>query len=286
MFRSGNPSLRKDTFKKSTPSFYKEKMSAVSTNKAPSSGDFIDVSDSSASNSSAKSNVMTINGTVNKISILLGITILTAAFSWMQTAAGASPIGFMLGGAAGGLIVALIIIFKQHLAPALAWLYAAFQGLMLGAISMLYELMAQANPNMPSGIAFQACLLTFAILGALLFAYKTKIIKVTENFKLGVAAATGGIFIFYMVSMVIGFFGVAVPVLNPLNGSLFSIGFSVVVVVIAALNLVMDFDFIEEGVKMEAPKYMEWYGAFGLLMTLVWLYLEILRLLSKLYNRN
>lgn len=275
MFRSGNPSLRKDTFKKATPSFYKEKMSAVSTNKAPSSGDFIDVTNKV---SSTKSDVMTLGGTVNKTAILLGIAFLTAAWSWTQTQAGASPTGFMLGGAIGGLIVAFIIIFKQTLAPTLAWLYAALQGMMLGAISAIFE-------KMYPGIAFQAIFLTFAVLGALLFAYKTGLIKVTENFKLGVFAATAGIGLFYLVSFIISFFGVGVPILSATNGSAMSIGFSVVVVIVAALNLVMDFDFIEEGATQGAPKYMEWYGAFSLIVTLVWLYLEILRLLSKLQNR-
>ncbi len=277
MFRSGNPSLGKDTFKKATPSFYQDKVSAAQSQKAPSSGDFVDVTN--RSKASSDTSVMTLNGTVNKTAILLGIAFITAAWSWAQTQAGVSPTGFMIGGALGGFIVALIIIFKQTLAPTLAWLYAALEGMMLGAISAMFE-------KMYPGIAFQAVFLTFAVLGALLFAYKTRLIKVTENFKLGLFAATAGIALFYLVSFVIGFFGVNIPILSATNGSPMSIGFSVIVVIIAALNLVMDFDFIEEGATQGAPKYMEWYGAFSLIVTLVWLYLEILRLLSKLQNRN
>ena len=153
------------------------------------------------------------------------------------------------------------------------------EGALLGGISYQYN-------TLYDGIVFNAVLLTLSILVALLLAYRSGWIKATENFKLGIAAATGGIFIVYMVQFVMGFFGTGMAVMSIHNGSLMSIGFSLVIVVIAALNLVMDFDFIERGVEQGAPKYMEWYGAFGLMVTLVWLYLEILRLLSKLNSRK
>ena len=219
-------------------------------------------------------NVMTINGTVNKTALSLTILLTTAYFTYLNP--GLSfliPVGFI-----GGFIVALITIFKKHLAPITVPIYAALEGLALGGISFMYN--AQFE-----GIVSQAILLTLGILFSLLFAYKSKLIAPTENFKLGLFAATGGIFLVYMISFVMSFFGTGLPILNPMNSSLFSIGFSLFVVVIASLNLVLDFDFIEEGSEKGMPKYMEWYGAFGLLVTLIWLYLEILRLLSKLRSR-
>ena len=158
-------------------------------------------------------------------------------------------------------------------------IYAALEGLFLGGISQYYA-------QQFDGIVGQAIFLTFAIFVALLFAYKTKIIAPTENFKLGVFAATAGIGVLYLISFIMSFFGSGLPIMNPMNSSLFSIGFSIFVVVIASLNLVLDFDFIEAGAENGAPIYMEWYGAFGLLITLVWLYLEILKLLAKLQSRR
>ena len=175
--------------------------------------------------------------------------------------------------------MALLTIFKKTWAPYTVSGYALLEGLALGGISRIFE---EQYP----GIASQAIFLTFGILAALLLAYKTGLIKPTENFKLGVFAATGGIFILYLISFIMSFFGSGMSILNPNNTSMLSIGFSLFVVVIAALNLVLDFDFIEEGADKGAPKYMEWYGAFGLLVTLIWLYLEILRLLAKLYSRR
>ena len=156
-------------------------------------------------------------------------------------------------------------------------IYAALEGVALGGISVVFE------ARYP-GIVSQAVFLTFGTLGALLVAYRTGVIRATENFKLGVVAATGGIALLYLVSFVLGFFGISVPLIH--SSGTFGILFSVFVVVIAALNLVLDFDFIEQGVERGAPKHMEWYGAFGLLVTLVWLYLEILHLLAKLQSRQ
>jgi uncharacterized YccA/Bax inhibitor family protein len=180
-------------------------------------------------------------------------------------------------GGIGGFIAALVTIFKKEWSPITAPIYALLEGLALGGISAVFEL------RYP-GIAMQAVGLTFGTLFVLLLAYHSGLIPVTEKFKLGVVAATGGIAVFYLVEFVLGFFGVHFAAIN--GSGLLGIGFSVVVVIVAALNLVLDFDFIESGVNAGAPKYMEWYGAFGLIVTLVWLYLEILRLLAKLNSRK
>ena len=179
--------------------------------------------------------------------------------------------------AIGGFVAALVTVFKKEWAPVTAPLYALVEGFFLGAISAMYNFMYE-------GIVLQAVMLTFGTLFALLFAYRSGLIKATENFKLGVVAATGGIALVYLATIVLGFFGVSIPLIH--ESGLVGIGFSLFVVVIAALNLVLDFDFIETGVEQGAPKYMEWYGAFGLMVTLVWLYIEFLRLLSKLQSRN
>ncbi len=240
---------------------------------------FLDLSSGSVYPGSA--NAMTLNGTVNKTGILLLLTVLTSAFAWsqtmvetpegMQVAPGAMV--YMLGGAIGGLVLALITAFKKEWSPVTAPLYALVEGFFLGAISAMYN-------HMYEGIVMQAVMLTFGTLFALLFAYRSGLIKATENFKLGVVAATGGIFLIYLASFVLGLFGVNVPYIH--ESGIIGIGFSLFVVVVAALNLVLDFDFIESGVEAGAPKYMEWYGAFGLMVTLVWLYIEFLRLLAKL----
>ena len=217
---------------------------------------------------------MTIEGTVNKTSISLLLLILSASYTWINPSPGLMMLGFI-----GGFILALVTIFKKIWAPFTVPGYALLEGLALGGISRIFELQYP-------GIASQAIFLTFGILAALLFAYKSGIIKPTENFKLGVFAATGGIAIMYLISFIMSFFGSGLSLMNPNNASMMSIGFSMFVVVIASLNLVLDFDFIEEGAERGAPKYMEWYGAFGLLITLIWLYLEILRLLAKMQSRR
>ena len=221
---------------------------------------------------------MSINGTVNKTGFLLLLTMLTAAFAWTQafSADGQLAPGFSVyvwGGAIGGLVIALVTVFKKEWAMYTAPLYAALEGLFLGAVSAMFEL------RFP-GIVMQAVGLTFGTLAALLMAYRSGLIKATENFKLGVFAATGGIALLYLVNIGMRLFGFqGMGFIH--EGSTIGILFSVGVVIVAALNLVLDFDFIEQGVERGAPKYMEWYAAFGLLVTLVWLYLEILRLLGK-----
>jgi uncharacterized YccA/Bax inhibitor family protein len=223
---------------------------------------------------------MTLNGTVNKTGILLLCAIATAAWTWHlflpeQDMSAVAPL--MLVGGIGGFIMAMITVFKKEWSPVTAPIYALLEGLVLGGLSALLNL------RYP-GIAMQAVALTFGTLFVLLLAYRSGMIKVTEKFRLGVIAATGGIMVFYLLQFLLGFFGVQ---FTSINGSgVIGIGFSLIVVAVAALNLVLDFDFVERGVQYGAPKYMEWYGAFGIMVTLVWLYLEILRLLSKLRSRN
>jgi uncharacterized YccA/Bax inhibitor family protein len=220
---------------------------------------------------------MTISGTVNKMFLALILLMTTAIWTWNLPAQNPRVINFMIIGFIGGLIFAIITIFKKTWAPYTVPAYALFEGLALGAISAVFE-------RMYPGIVSQAIFLTFGTLGALLLAYRSGLIKATENFKLGVFAATGGIAVIYLLSWVVSWFGASIPLIH--GNSTFGILFSLFVVVIAALNLVLDFDFIEEGAERGAPKYMEWYGVFGLLITLIWLYLEILRLLSKLQSRR
>ena len=217
---------------------------------------------------------MTIEGTVNKTAISLLILVGTGYLTFNTL----NPI-LLIGCGIGGFIFALVTIFKKEWAPITVPIYAALQGAMLGGISYMYNYLYD-------GIVTNAILLTVGILVSLLIAYRSGYIKATENFKLGIFAATGGIAIVYLVNFIMGFFGSGIGVMNINNASPLSIGFSIVVVIIAALNLVLDFDFIEEGAEKGAPKYMEWYGAFGLLVTLIWLYLEILRLLAKLNSRK
>jgi uncharacterized YccA/Bax inhibitor family protein len=220
--------------------------------------------------------VMTLDGAVNKIAISLAVLLFAAYYTYTN-----AVMNYVWVGSIGGFIVALVTIYKKEWAPVTVPIYAVLEGLALGGISKLYAEMFEP------GIVPQAISLTLGILIALLFAYKTKIIKVTENFKLGVFAATMGLLIVYLISYLMSVFGgTGLPIMNPANASVLSIGFSIFVIVIASLNLVMDFDFIEKGVENGAPKYMEWYSAFGLLVTLIWLYVEILRLLAKLSSRD
>tara|TARA_Y100000994_G_C15662705_1_gene430205 strand:+ start:678 stop:1418 length:741 start_codon:yes stop_codon:yes gene_type:complete len=238
-----------------------------SGNPALSSNTFRNVENSS-------DHIMTLEGAVNKTIISLLLLVSSGYYTFTNEITSFVFIGFI-----GGFITAMVTIFKKHLSPYTVPLYAVLEGLALGGISAIYS-------SMYDGIVQQAILITIGIFGALLFAYKTKIINVTENFKLGLFAATGGIFLIYIINMIMSFFGSSLPIMNIQNASLMSIGFSVIVIIIAALNLVLDFDFIEQGAEQGAPGYMEWYSAFGLLVTLIWLYLEILRLLAKLQSRR
>ena len=247
-YRSGNPALNKNTFK------------GLSASK--SSGPLI------------RNDYMTIDGTVNKTAISLFLLIFAGYYSYT------SNLNYLwLIGAGAGVITFFITIFKKELSPITTPIYALCQGLFLGGISFIYAQQFE-------GIVFNAVCLTLFILLSLLFAYKSKIIKPSDNLKLGIFAATAGIGVFYLIGFIGMFFGFGFEILNPTNGSMTSILFSLFIVVIASLNLVLDFDFIEEASEKGAPKYMEWYAAFGLMITLVWLYLEILRLLAKINSRD
>ena len=221
----------------------------------------------------APGEAMTIQGTVNRTAILLAILLMSSSWVWARAESGTLSPGIMWGGMLGGFVVAIITIFKKKWAQVTAPVYAVLQGLFIGGISAMFE------QNYP-GIVIQAVGLTFGTLAALLMLYTSRLIPVTQNFRMGVAAATGGIFLVYLVSFIFSFFGGSIPLIH--ESGLVGIGFSLFVVVIASLNLVLDFDFIERGAKGGLPRYMEWFAAFVLVVTLVWLYLEILRLLSKL----
>jgi uncharacterized YccA/Bax inhibitor family protein len=250
------------------------------SNPALGENTFRNLSGSQYGGLSEAANSMTLQGTVNKTGILLICAIATAAWTWhlfLPERDFAAVMPLMMLGMIGGFICALVTVFKKEWSAVTAPIYALLEGLVLGGLSAIIEL------RYP-GIAIQAVGLTFGTLFVLLLAYRSGLIQVTQKFRMGVVAATGGIMVFYLLQMVMGFFGFH---FTSINGSgPIGIGFSLIVVAIAALNLVLDFDFIEQGVRYGAPKYMEWYGAFGIMVTLVWLYLEILRLLSKLRSRD
>jgi len=206
--------------------------------------------------------------------------VIAAAFTWRMTARAEAPAAVMpwaMGGALFGFVIAIVTTFKAEWSPFTAPLYAAAEGLLLGALSALFEM------RFP-GIVLQAVGLTIGTLITLLGCYLSGVIKATENFKLGVVAATGGVCLVYLATIVLSLFSVSVPFIH--SAGPVGILFSGAVVVIAAMNLVLDFDFIEQGAEHGAPKYMEWYGAFGLMVTLIWLYIAMLRLLSKLRSRS
>jgi uncharacterized YccA/Bax inhibitor family protein len=221
---------------------------------------------------------MTVQGTATKSLLLWMVLAVAAAYTWRSAFAGDGMVGpLTMVGTVGGFIMALVTTFKRDWAAVTAPLYAALEGLALGGISSMFEM------RFP-GIAIQACGLTMTVFLGLLVAYKTGLVQATDRFKKCVFAVTAGIAIFYLIEMVMGLFGVHLPMIHQSGpvGIAVSVGISAV----AALNLVIDFDFIEYGARQRAPKYMEWYGAFALMVTLVWLYLELLRLLSKLRSRD
>jgi uncharacterized YccA/Bax inhibitor family protein len=241
------------------------------------------------------SRTMSLEGTAIKTGFLLMILMAGVIYTWVQTGAVAPAVTtemavraggvaipqnvwqFMMVGGLGGFIAGIITSFVPRWSPFTAPVYAALEGMFIGAISSMFEY------RYP-GIAVQSAGLTFGTLAAMLLAYTSRLVRPTEQFKMGLVAATGAICMVYFASMILSFFGIHIPYIHQ-SGPI-GIGFSLVVVVIAALNLVLDFEFIETGVAHGAPKYMEWYGGFGLLTTLVWFYVEVLRLLSKLRDRN
>jgi uncharacterized YccA/Bax inhibitor family protein len=223
---------------------------------------------------------MTIEGTVNRAGILLICVLATAFWTWSQFFTTRDPAAiapYILIGVFGGFVMALVTVFKKEWSAVTAPIYAILEGLFLGGVSAVLEL------RFP-GIAIEAVALTFGTCLCLLLAYRSGLIRATQRFTLGIVAATGGIALVYLLSMIVGLFGVRIPYIY--GSGPVGILFSLFVVVIAALNLILDFNFIEQAAMRGAPKYMEWYAAFGLMVTLIWLYLEILRLLSKLRERR
>jgi uncharacterized YccA/Bax inhibitor family protein len=224
---------------------------------------------------------MTVRGTLNKFGFLFLMVMGTAFYSWKEFNGGGNVVPLIWTGVIGGLIVAFIIIFKKEWAPYLAPAYALLEGLFLGAISAMYNnAFGQKAPD----LIMNAVGLTFGTAIAMYLLYSFKIIRATQKFKAIIITATLGIAIFYFITLILGMFNINVSFLS--QGTTIGILFSLFVVAIAALNLILDFDMIERGAEAGAPKYMEWYGAFGLLVTIVWLYLEILRLLAKLGSRR
>lgn len=248
LFKSGNPALDKETFVK-------------------------------CEKSTDHTNVMTISGTVNKTALLLLLTMAASFITWRLffiTFDFQLTKSIVIFGSIVGLALAFFIAFNKDLAGYLAPLYAIFEGLALGGLSAFME-------NAFPGIVIQSLSLTFAIFIALLFIYKLRLIKVTENFRLIVASATCGVALYYLASLGLRLFGVELPLIH--ENTTGGIIFSLFVVILASVNLVVDFDFIEQGADNKVPKYMDWYGAFGLLVTVIWLYVEILRLLGKSRRR-
>jgi uncharacterized YccA/Bax inhibitor family protein len=252
--RSSNPTLRQDAFK------------------TPPPGPTLPAGVGLPPDPFATARTMRLQGVINKTALLLALTVATASWAWLALPQGlAGPL--LLGGVIVGLVLAVVTFFRPQAAPVTAPLYAVVQGVVLGVISELYEARY-------GGITLTAVALTFATMGAMLLAYTTRLIRVTQRFRAIVVTATLGILATYLVSLVMRLFGAELPVIN--DPTPLGILVSLVIVGVAALNLVLDFDFIARGVANGAPRRMEWYGAFALLVTLIWLYLELLRLLSKL----
>lgn len=225
------------------------------------------------------SGTMTLRGTVNKSAILLILTIIGAAYTWSATRNGYSTagMGYATVGAIAGFILALVTVFKQSWAPVTAPIYALCEGLFIGGISAMYEAKT-------GGITLQAVMLTFGTFAGMLFLFQGNILRATPMFVKVVVGATLGIMLTYLLGFILSFFHINLPIFG---GGQIGIIFSLAVVVIAALNLIIDFEFIKQSADSgSAPRYMEWYGAFGLLVTVVWLYISILRLLSNLSGNN
>lgn len=220
---------------------------------------------------------MSIKGTLNKSIILFLLLLVSASFSWKLDTYDLELLSpLMWGGAIVGFILAMVTIFAKKYAKFTAPLYALAQGFVLGSISMVYS-------TLYSEIVLQAVLITFGIMAVMLVLFRSGIIKVTNKFRSGIIIATGGIALVYLVSFILGFFGIQIPYLH--SGGPIGIGISIFIIIIAALNLILDFNFIQESCERGAPKEAEWFAAFGLMVTLVWLYLEVLRLLSYLNKR-
>jgi uncharacterized YccA/Bax inhibitor family protein len=246
IFDSSNPTLKEKTFERSLSAGY-------------------------------QGEVMTLNGTLNKFGVLMALLIASTLFAWTQIGKGADPMPFIWTGLIGGLLMAIIMMFKMSWAGFLAPAYAVLEGLLLGSVSWFFD---YAYPGLP----MQAVSLTLLVAGLMFLIYRFRIIPVTQRFRQIIIIATAALALFYMAQWIVGYFGYNLGGFTQ-EATWLGIGFSVFVIVLAALNLLLNFDMIEKGAEMQAPKYMEWYSAFGLLVTLIWLYLEILRLLSKLQRR-
>jgi uncharacterized YccA/Bax inhibitor family protein len=253
IFKSGNPTLTEKMFDKST--------AVMAENQG----------------------VMSVRGAINKFGFLMLMVIAGAAYNWQlfQELKQSTMTILMMVGAIGGFVIALGITFKPNWAAYLAPAYGLLQGLFIGGISAIMNKVFEAKYP---GLVMQAVGLTFGVALAMFLLYNFRIIKATEKFKSVIIASTLGIGIFYLITMVLNMFGVNVSFMH--DSSLLSIGISLFVVAIASMNLILDFDMIEQGAERGAPKFMEWYGAFGLLVTIVWLYIEMLKLLSKLGSRD
>lgn len=249
IFKSGNPALSEKIFNKTIAGQYDE--------------------------------TMTERGTLNKFGLLLILLVAAASFTWKAANEGKSVVGWMIGAAIVGLIIAIVLAFRPQWSSYLAPVYGLAQGVFLGAISAYYN---NAFAETAPGIIMQAVGLTFGVVIAMFALYRFGIIKATQKFKAIVFTATAGIAFFYLISIVLRFFNIQMPLIH--ESTTMGIVFSLIVVCIAALNLIIDFDMIEKGVEMGAPKYMEWYGAFALMVTIVWLYIEVLRLLSKFAGKK
>jgi uncharacterized YccA/Bax inhibitor family protein len=252
--RSSNPTLREDVFR------------------APPAGPTLPAGPGMPPDPFAAQNTMTVRGVIGKTALLLALVVAAAAWAWAAAPASLA-VPLLFGGLIVGLALALVTVFRPRTAPVTAPLYALVEGVVLGIISELYE----ADFN---GITITAVALTFATMAVMLLAYATGLIKVTRRFRAVVITATLGVFATYLISLLLNVFGVRMPLLD--DPSPLGILISLVIVGIAALNLVLDFDFVARGAAAGAPKRLEWYGAFALLVTLIWLYLELLRLLGKL----
>ena len=246
IFDSSNPTLKEKTFEQSIAGSY-------------------------------QGEAMTLTGTLNKFGILMALLIASTFFAWDQFSKGSDPVPFMMVGVFGGMVMAMVMMFKMSWSAFLAPAYAVLQGLFLGSIS------AYLNEVYP-GLPMQAVALTMLVAGLMFLVYRFRIIPVTQRFRQIVIVATAALALFYLIQWVASYFGANIGSFTQESGWV-GIGFSVFVIILASLNLLLNFDMIEKGAEMQAPKYMEWYSAFGLLVTLIWLYLEILRLLSKLNRR-
>ena len=225
---------------------------------------------------------MTVNGTMNKFGFLLLMMMGSTLFSWSQYYKGSDPMPLMLLGVFGGLALALVMMFKKDWSPYIAPAYAILEGLFVGSISAYFD---DAFKKTYPGLIMQAVALTLVVTMVMYLIYRYRIIRITEKFRSVIIIATISVGVFYLIQWIASFafsteIGAFTNAATPMG-----IGFSILVVCLAALNLLLNFDMIEKGVEMKAAKYMEWYSAFGLLVTIVWLYLEILRLLSKLNSR-